>query len=102
MRYTIKSESPEGTYYLINGWNKYQVFWEKAELLKPEKLFSKIGTAKASLNKLLQTMGDYYLEDKFSIVEFDDAGNITKLKRLSIIASKSNEWGKYDITIKEV
>ena len=27
MKYTIKSVSDEGIYYLVNGWNKYKTFW---------------------------------------------------------------------------
>lgn len=26
-KYTIKSTSDEGVYYLVNGWNKCKTFW---------------------------------------------------------------------------
>lgn len=34
MKYTIKSISEEGTYYLVNGWNKHKAYWiEESEVL---------------------------------------------------------------------
>lgn len=74
-KYTIKSTSNEGVYYLVNGWRKTNTFWfnEKSVMENPEfaKLyfFSKPQYAKTSLTKLLKIMPDYET-DNFEIVEF--------------------------------
>lgn len=75
MKYTIRSTSEEGVYYLVNGWNKAKTFWiEEAKVSKypdyyREWFFSKPSTAKASPTKLLKVMPDY-LTDTFELVEF--------------------------------
>ena len=75
MRYTIKSTSDEGVFFLVNGWEKHNTFWiSEAELRKDiEKAKTKFFTAprfaKASLTKLLKVM-DEYKTDKFELVEF--------------------------------
>jgi hypothetical protein len=73
-KYTIKSTSDEGVYFLVNGWEKHKTFWisesdvqrdiEKAKT----KFFSAPRFAKASLTKLLKVMDDYK-NDKFELVE---------------------------------
>ena len=74
--YTIKSTSNEGTYYLVNGWNKRKTFWfnEKSVLEDKENakrfFFNKPSQAKASLTKLLKVMDDYK-KDSFELVEFE-------------------------------
>ena len=74
-KYTIKSTSEEGIYYLVNGWNKCQTFWfdEKSVMADVENakrfFFNKPSQAKASLTKLLKIMPDY-ANDKFEVVEF--------------------------------
>ncbi len=74
-KYTIKSTSEEGIYYLVNGWNKCKTFWfdEKSVLQDIEFVkkffFNKPSQAKANLTKLLKIMPDYK-NDKFEIVEF--------------------------------
>lgn len=65
--YTIRSTSPEGVYYLVNGWNKHKTFWVRLEDITPEMLFKRIGDAKASLTKLLKIMSDYK-NDRFEVV----------------------------------
>ena len=63
----IKSTSPEGTYYLVNGWEKHKAFWSK--WLDPVKCgFKTAGLAKRSLRHLLEIMPEY-AEDKIDIVE---------------------------------
>lgn len=69
MKYTIKSTSQEGIYYLVNGWNKHKTFWVELKDLKNTMLFNTKGQAKASLTKLLKIMEDYKADD-FEIVEF--------------------------------
>ena len=75
-KYTIKSTSNEGVYYLVNGWNKCKTFWfnEKSVLEDTENakrfFFNKPAQAKASLTKLLKVMNDYK-NDNFEIVEFE-------------------------------
>lgn len=75
-KYTIKSISNEGIYYLVNGWNKCKTFWfdEKSVTEDVENakrfFFNKPSQAKASLTKLLKIMPDY-ATDKFEIVEFE-------------------------------
>ena len=74
-KYTIKSTSKEGIYYLVNGWHKIGTFWfsEKSVLHDTEYakrfFFNKTAQAKASLTKLLKVMPEY-AADKFEIVEF--------------------------------
>jgi len=65
----VKSESSEGIYYLVNGWNKYKKFWHKngnSEIVR----FKDMKTAKTSLTKLLKIMPDY-LEDIITFEEID-------------------------------
>lgn len=75
-KYTIKSTSNEGVYYLVNGWNKCKTFWfnEKSVLEDKENakrfFFNKPSQAKASLTKLLKIMEDYK-GDNFEMVEFE-------------------------------
>lgn len=74
-KYTIKSTSNEGIYYLVNGWNKCKTFWfsEKSVMEDIENakkyFFNKPSQAKTSLTKLLKIMPDYQ-SDKFEVVEF--------------------------------
>ena len=74
-KYTIKSTSDEGIYYLVNGWNKRKAFWidEKSVMENIEKakgfFFNKPSQATASLTKLLKVMPEYSA-DKFEAVEF--------------------------------
>ena len=74
-KYTIKSTSEEGVYYLVNGWEKCKTFWfsEKSVMEDTENakrfFFNKPSQAKASLTKLLKVMTEY-LEDEFEVVEF--------------------------------
>ena len=74
-KYTIKSVSDEGVYYLMNGWNKCKTFWfsEESVLKDVENakrfFFNKPSQAKASLTKLLKVMEDYR-NDIFEVVEF--------------------------------
>lgn len=75
VKYTIKSTSEEGIYYLVNGWQKCKTFWldEDSVMENMEKakkfFFNKPSQAKTSLTKLLKIMPDY-ANDKFEIVEF--------------------------------
>lgn len=74
-KYTIKSVSDEGIYYLVNGWEKAKTFWlsEEKVLRDVENakrfFFNKPSQAKASLTKLLKIMEDYR-NDSFEVVEF--------------------------------
>jgi len=75
-KYTIKIISEEGTYYLVNGWNKRKTFWfnEKSVFEDVENakrfFFNKPSQAKASLTKLLKVMKEYK-NDNFELVEFE-------------------------------
>ena len=75
VKYTIKSTSAEGVYYLVNGWHKCKTFWfnEKSVMEDTENakkyFFNKPSQAKASLTKLLKIMHDYST-DQFEVVEF--------------------------------
>lgn len=74
-KYTIKSTSDEGVYFLVNGWEKHHTFWiSEAEVNKDiekakSKFFSAPRYAQASLTKLLKIMDDYN-NDHFEMVEF--------------------------------
>lgn len=73
-KYTIKSTSEEGIYYLVNGWNKCKKFWlpEKSVLEDNQYairfLFNKPAQAKASLTKLLKVMPEY-ATNTFELIE---------------------------------
>lgn len=75
-KYTIKSISEEGIFYLVNGWNKHKTFWidEKSTTKDLEYaktlFFNKPSQAKASLTKLLKVMTEY-ATDEFELVEFE-------------------------------
>lgn len=75
-KYTIKSISEEGAYYLVNGWNKYKKFWISEDDVKKDRekamsmFFSAPRYANSSLKKLLSVMEDYR-NDKFELVEFE-------------------------------
>ena len=74
-KYTIKSTSDEGVYYLVNGWNKCKTFWFGEESVMEDTenakrfFFNKPSQARASLTKLLKIMPDD-INDKFEVVEF--------------------------------
>lgn len=74
-KYTIKSTSDEGVYFLVNGWEKHHTFWiSEAEVNKDiekakSKFFSAPRYAQASLTKLLKIMDDYN-NDHFEMIEF--------------------------------
>lgn len=76
MKYTIKSTSDDGIYYLVNGWQKRKTFWfnEKSVLEDVANakrfFFDKPSHAKASLTKLLKSVSGYE-NDNFEIVEFN-------------------------------
>ncbi len=73
--FTIKSVSKEGTYYLVNHWNKAKTFWKLGSEIKTCDMFKTAGQAKASLTKLLKVMDDY-ATDSFSLIETDADGYI--------------------------
>ena len=63
----VKSESNEGIYYLVNGWEKNKAFWVK-DGNKPCTRFKELRTAKMCLTKLMKIMPDY-LDD---IITFEE------------------------------
>jgi len=75
-KYTIKSTSEEGIYYLVNGWEKHKKFWldESMVICNTENakrfFFNKPSQAKSNLTKLLKVMEDYK-NDEFETVEFE-------------------------------
>ena len=80
--YTIKSSSNEGEYYLINGWYKHFGFWlpvkAAVNAVNIEKIaFKTIGSAKASLTKLLKIMPDYK-NDIVTVCKIYKSGRIEK------------------------
>lgn len=77
-KYTIKSISDEGTYYLVKDWRKNKELWVSKEKMDrhPEWWFTSSGKAKQSLKSLLSVM-DEYLSDTFTVV--DMSGNETPL-----------------------
>lgn len=88
--YTIESTSPEGVYYLVNGWYKHFAFWirKKDFLQNREKYlnmvtFKTIGSAKTSLKKLLKIMPDYE-NDIFKICEISAGGNVEYIPIIKI------------------
>lgn len=72
--YTIKTISSEGTYFLVNGFEKHQKIWVEEKDLKEEYLFTSTYLARKSLKKLLEFF-DEWEDDEFSLVYFHK-GNI--------------------------
>lgn len=66
--FTIKSVSDEGTYYLVNGWQKHKKFWIEPEKVKKDMLFKRQSDAKGSLTKLLKVMPEYK-SDSMELIE---------------------------------
>lgn len=68
--YAIRSTSEEGIYYLVNGWNKHKAFWVEEKHLD-KAIFKTLGSARASLTKLLKVMTDYKTDcfEFFAITE---------------------------------
>lgn len=66
--FTIKSESAEGTYYLVKNWEKNKTFWKPFSGLRPSDLFAREQDAKRSLTMLLKVMVEY-AEDTFTLIE---------------------------------
>ena len=77
-RYTIKSVSDEGTFYLVKDWRKNRELWVIKDRMDshPDWWFTSSGKAKQSLKSLLSVMDDY-LSDTFTVV--DMSGNETPL-----------------------
>lgn len=88
--YTIESSSPEGSYYLVNGWYKHFAFWirkkdfinNKARYL-PMITFKSKGSAKTSITKLLKIMPDY-ANDHFKLCEITENGYIINIPIINI------------------
>lgn len=73
--YTVKSISEEGSYFLVNGWQKNKTFWMKPKAYNPKKhSFKTERSAKSSLTKLLKVMDDY-LEDTMILVRIEENEN---------------------------
>lgn len=68
--FRVKSVSKEGTYYLVNGWNKYNNFWFK-DGNDERTHFKEVRTAKTSLTKLLKTMPEFE-EDIITIERIEE------------------------------
>jgi hypothetical protein len=74
-KYTIKSTSDEGVFYLVNGWYKHKKIWisEEGVMRNTESakrfFFKQPWHAEASLTKLLKVMPEYST-DKFELAEF--------------------------------
>jgi hypothetical protein len=88
--YTIESSSPDGVYYLVNGWYKYFAFWIRKKDFTENKTrylhmitFKTKGSAKASLTKLLKIMPDY-ATDKFYLCEIHAGGYIINVPFINI------------------
>jgi hypothetical protein len=72
--YTVKTESWEGTYYLINHWNKYKTFFKSGLPQLRDQYFKSEADAQRSITKLLNgVMGDDYREDKFTIIQVSES-----------------------------
>lgn len=76
-KYTIKSVSDEGTYYLVRNWEKARTFWKTPNNIRQSDLFTRAQDAKRDLTCLLKVMEEY-ASDILTLVEIDNAGNIVK------------------------
>lgn len=68
--YTIQTPTSEGTYYLVNHWNKHKAFWKTINKYHKDMMFTREQDAKRSLNRLLEVMGEYRFDE-------DEDGNVT-------------------------
>lgn len=66
--YTVKCESTEGIYYLVNNQQKSKTFFVESMPTRKAQLFSREQDAKRSITMLLKVM-DEYADDKFTIIE---------------------------------
>jgi hypothetical protein len=72
--YTVKTESSDGIYYLINHWNKYKTFFKRNLPQLYDQYFKTEADAKRSITKLLNgCMGDEYMDDKFTIIKVSES-----------------------------
>ena len=85
--YTIESVSEEGSYYLVNHWEKHKHFWVEKSKLKPSMLFKREQDAKTSLKKLLKSMPEY-ADDAFALIKVED-GKMYEGNKLSILPEKN-------------
>ena len=76
VKYTIKSISDEGEFYLVKDWRKNKELWvNKSRMdMHPQWWFTSSGKALQSLKSLLKVMDDYLADDLYVI---DDQGNET-------------------------
>lgn len=65
--YTVKCESTEGVFYLVNHWKTSKTFFIEKMPEKKSQLFSREQDAKRSITMLLKVMDDYK-DDKFTII----------------------------------
>lgn len=66
--YTVKCESVEGIFYLVNGWGKRKALFVEKVPTKKDFLFSRKQDAKKSVTMLLKLF-DEFRGDKFAVVE---------------------------------
>ena len=77
--YTVKTESWEGIYFLINHWNKYKTFFKSNLPALKDQYFKTEADAKRSITKLLNgVMGDDYRDDKFTIIKVSESEMINR------------------------
>ena len=73
-RYTIKSVSEEGTYYLCKNWEKNKTFWKEKEFMTDGDLYKSPSYAVKYLKKVLEKMPGYATDD-FRLVMCQDEQN---------------------------
>ncbi len=81
--FTVRSVSEEGTYYLVNHWQKNKAFWKLPSEIRHEEMFKRAGDAKGSLTKLLKVMDDYK-DDIFHLIETNDEDKIVNITPIII------------------
>ena len=67
--YVVKSISNEGEYWLTRNWKTSKTFFTKD--LTEKNYFKNEGLAKIKLLKLMDAMGEEYLDDTFIVMEYD-------------------------------
>lgn len=101
--YTIRSESDEGVYYLVNGWYKHRAFWVSAKDVNTDMLFKRKQDAKASLAKLLKVMPDY-ASDKFEmfyIWEYPNGELYPNVTKIMYAGECLRDWSDFEEERKE-
>lgn len=67
--YTVRNESTEGVYYLINHWNKYKKWFVPHLPQMNDQYFRREQDAKTGITKVISVSDGMYDNDVFTIIK---------------------------------